>query len=122
MVKNAAEAMPGGGKIRLHLGERPAQPGTAQPGAAQPGIGKLLSLTIEDNGRGIPADVLDRIFESGFTTQAASPGSDTWPVAHRGLGLSITRSIVEAVGGRISAKNHDPAGARFEIELPARTR
>lgn len=112
MVKNAAEAMPGGGKIRLHLGERLTQPGTA----------KLLSLTIEDSGRGIPADALDKIFESGFTTQPASPGSDTWPVAHRGLGLSITRSIIEVAGGRISAKNHDPAGARFEIELPARTR
>jgi signal transduction histidine kinase len=127
MVKNAAEAMPGGGKIRLHLGERPARPGTAQPGPAQlglahPGIEKLLRLTIEDSGRGIPFNALDKIFESGFTTQPVSPGSDTWPVAHRGLGLSITRSIIEAAGGRISAKNHDRAGARFEIELPARTR
>jgi signal transduction histidine kinase len=117
MVKNAAEAMPGGGKIRLHLGERPTQRGPAQPGTE-----KQLSLTIEDNGRGISADALDKIFESGFTTQPASPGSDTWPVAHRGLGLSITRSIIEAAGGRISAGNHNPGGARFEIELPARTR
>ena len=117
MVKNAAEAMPGGGKIRLHLGEPPTQPGPAQLGTE-----KLLSLTIEDSGRGIRADALDQIFESGFTTQPASPGSDTWPVAHRGLGLSITRSIIEGAGGRISAKNRDPAGARFEIELPTRTR
>ena len=101
----------------MHLGER-----LTQPGPTEPGIEKLLSLTIEDSGRGIPADALDKIFDSGFTTQAASPGSDTWPVAHRGLGLSITRSIIEVAGGRISAKNRDPAGARFEIELPARTR
>jgi signal transduction histidine kinase len=139
MVKNAAEAMPGGGKIRLHLVERCAQPGIAQPGPAQsgpaqsgpaqpgpalpglakPGTEKLLTLTVEDSGRGIPSDALDKIFESGFTTQPASPGGDAWPVAHRGLGLSITRSIIEGAGGRISAKNRDPAGARFEIELPA---
>jgi signal transduction histidine kinase len=117
LVKNAADAMPGGGKIQLHLRESPAQPGTSQPG-----IEKLLSLTIEDTGRGIPADDLDKIFESGFTTQAVSPGRDAWPVTHRGLGLCITRSIVEGAGGRISAGNRNPAGARFEMELPARTR
>lgn len=132
MVKNAAEAMPGGGKIRLHLSELstqpdigqtgPGLPAFAKPGAEQLGVEKMLALTIEDSGRGIPSDALDKVFESGFTTQPASPGSDTWPVAHRGLGLSITRSIIEAAGGRISAKNRNPGGARFEIELPARMR
>jgi signal transduction histidine kinase len=112
LVKNAADAMPGGGKIQLHLGES----------AAQSGIEKLLSLTIEDTGRGIPASDLDKIFESGFTTQAAPRVRDAWPVAHRGLGLCITRSIIEGAGGRISAGNRNPAGARFEMELPARTR
>jgi K+-sensing histidine kinase KdpD len=45
-----------------------------------------------------------------------------WVATHRGLGLSITRSIIEAAGGRIQAANRDPAGARLEIELPVRTR
>ena len=41
-----------------------------------------------------------------------------WPLAHRGLGLSITRSIVEGAGGMIHAANRDPVGACFQIELP----
>jgi|HubBroStandDraft_5_1064220.scaffolds.fasta_scaffold80484_1 signal transduction histidine kinase len=122
LVKNAADAMPGGGKIQLHLGERPVQPGASEPGAAHSGIEKLLWLTIEDTGPGILAGDMDKIFESGFTTQAATRGRDAWPVAHRGLGLCITRSIIEGAGGRISAENRNPAGARFEMELPARTR
>ena len=93
LVKNAAEAMPGGGRIRLGLCESPAGTGTAP----------RLALTIEDNGPGIPEEALDRIFESGYTTcaktgEAKNPG---WAAAHRGLGLAITRSIVEAAGGRI---------------------
>ncbi len=46
--------------------------------------------------------------------------ADGWPLSHRGLGLSITRSIVEAAGGRISAANRAQGGARIEIELPVR--
>jgi signal transduction histidine kinase len=114
LVKNAAEAMPGGGRIRLGLCESPAGTGTAP----------RLALTIEDNGPGIPEEALDRIFESGYTTcaktgEAKNPG---WAAAHRGLGLAITRSIVEAAGGRIQAANRAPSGARFQIELPVRSR
>jgi signal transduction histidine kinase len=112
LVKNAAEAMPAGGKILLRLRERLAETGAA----------KSLSLTIEDSGSGIPAKALDRIFDAGFSTQPASFSEAGWAAAHRGLGLSITRSIIESAGGRIQAGNRDPAGARLEIELPVRTR
>jgi len=112
LVKNAAEAMPAGGKILLRLRERPAETGAA----------KTLLLTIEDSGSGIPAKVLDRVFEAGFSTQSASAGDGGWTATHRGLGLSITRSIIDAAGGAIRATNRDPAGARLEIELPVRTR
>jgi signal transduction histidine kinase len=110
LVKNAAEAMPAGGKVQLSLRERP----TANP--------DLLVLTIDDNGPGISGKFLDAIFAAGFSTQPASLSSNGWPAAHRGLGLSITRSIVESVGGHISAANRTPSGARFEIELPIRKR
>jgi signal transduction histidine kinase len=113
LVKNAAEAMPAGGRIRIDLGERPEAAGAAE----------WLVLAIEDNGPGIPGEALNRIFEPGYTTNAQeAAASGGWPAAHRGLGLAITRSIVEAAGGRIQAANRDPAGARFEIELPVRTR
>lgn len=113
LVKNAAEAMTSGGSIQLGLRERPAEPGAAP----------WLTLTIEDNGPGIPRKALDRVFESGYTTRAigASAGGG-WSVGHRGLGLSITRSIVEGAGGQIRAANRPKTGARFEIELPVRTR
>ena len=111
LVKNASEAMPGGGRIHLGLCEKTVGGGTAE----------LMAVTIEDNGPGIPAGALEKIFESGYTTNAKSTSATGgWAAAHRGLGLPITRSIVEAAGGAINAANRTPAGARFEIELPVR--
>lgn len=110
LVKNAAEAMPAGGTINLTLRELPARPDTP----------RSLSLAIEDGGLGIPEPAIDRIFEAGFSTRAVSSGDPGWPGAHRGLGLSITRSIVEAAGGRILAQNRTSGGACFVLELPHR--
>ena len=113
LVKNAAEAMPKGGRIHISLRAQRAAGGAA----------KRLALSIEDNGAGIPQNALEKIFEAGFTTRgrdAAQNGG--WPAAHRGLGLAITRSIVEAAGGRIFAANRGAPGARLEIELPVWTR
>lgn len=117
LVKNAAEAMSAGGKIRLNLMEQP----TAE------GASRSLSITIEDSGPGFPAESLDRVFEAGFSTQSNLPGDESWLASHRGLGLSITRSIIEKAGGRIVATNRTPAngptaGAHLAIELPVRGR
>jgi signal transduction histidine kinase len=112
LVKNAAEAMPAGGRIRIALCERREEPNSAS----------WLVLTIEDNGPGIPLQALDWVFESGYSTRSKdSQENGGWPAAHRGLGLSITRSIVQAAGGRIHAEDRAPAGAHFVIELPVRT-
>jgi signal transduction histidine kinase len=108
LVKNAAEAMPEGGRIQIVLDERPAAAGTAE----------ALALTIEDSGPGIPKEALEEIFMSGYTSRGKGAG---WPTTHRGLGLSITRSMVEAAGGRILVTNRPNSGARFEIEMPVRT-
>jgi signal transduction histidine kinase len=111
VVKNAAETMPHGGRIHLRLSERPAQGGTTS----------CLFLTIEDNGPGIPAGMREAIFTSGYTTRdKIEVAEGGWPLNHRGLGLAITRSIVEAAGGRILAVTGELGGARFEIELPVR--
>jgi signal transduction histidine kinase len=113
LVKNATEALPTGGRIALGLHEFHAGNGAAP----------WLVLTVDDNGPGIPRKALDKIFESGYTTRASSAQQNGgWPASHRGLGLSITRSVIETAGGRIHAVNRTPAGARFEIELPVRSR
>ena len=111
LVKNATEAMPAGGRIHMRLSERPAAKRTAD----------CVALVIEDNGPGIPQEALERIFASGYTTRCENKSATAeWPLCHHGLGLAITRSIVEAAGGRVYAANRENGGARFEIELPVR--
>jgi signal transduction histidine kinase len=104
--------MPAGGRIQLSLRERPSESGAPE----------FLRLTIEDTGPGIPKQALEQVFEAGFSTQLNSLNTPGWPAAHRGLGLSITRSIIEAAGGRIVAANRVSNGASFQIELPVRKR
>ena len=112
LVKNSVEAMvSGGGRIQLILRECQAGPGDE----------KRLLLNIEDNGLGISADALDHIFESGYTTRRKSGATGEISRAeHRGLGLTITRSILESAGGRICAANRDPVGTCIQIDLPVR--
>ncbi len=111
LVKNATEAMPSGGRIDIGLREEPPAHGTAA----------CLLVTVEDNGPGIPLDALETIFTSGYTSHGMSEGSHgNWTLSHRGLGLTITRSIVEGAGGRITAGNREHGGARFALELPLR--
>jgi len=112
MVKNAAEAMGGKGRIQIALAEETSTVTTPEH----------LTLSIEDNGPGIPEKALENIFESGFTSHKTGPGPSAshtpWTTTHRGLGLAITRSILEAADGRIFAAHRSTRGARFEIELP----
>ena len=67
-----------------------------------------VSITVDDAGPGIPADALPRLFEPYFTTKANGLG----------MGLSISRSIVECHGGSIAAANIPAGGARFTVRLP----
>jgi len=108
LVKNASEAMPAGGKIRIGLSDWPAAGGASA----------CTLITVEDNGPGIAADALETIFTAGFTTRGQGPKNEDWPTSHRGLGLAIARSIVEAADGRIWAANRGQGGACFSIELP----
>jgi two-component system sensor histidine kinase ChvG len=108
LVKNSAEALPSGGRIQISLREQRLGEQSVR-----------LELTIEDNGPGIPEENLEKIFESGFSNPAAGTATNGgWPSTHRGLGLAITRSMIEAAGGRITAANRSQGGARFTIELP----
>jgi len=70
----------------------------------------MVRIEIEDNGCGIPPDVLPHIFEPFFTTKEPGDGS--------GSGLAISRQIVENHGGRILVKSRIGVGTTFSILLP----
>ena len=84
-------------------------------------IGRRIILTVDDNGPGIRADNIDRIFERFYTDRPAGEAFGQ----NSGLGLSISRQIVEAHGGTLTAENipggkpGEIRGARFTVTLPA---
>lgn len=86
--------------------------------------GREMELVVEDEGQGIPEDKLEAVFDRFYTDR---PETEAERGKNSGLGLSISREIVVAHGGRIWAENRvDPAqpgkslGARFVIRMPAR--
>ena len=69
-----------------------------------------IRIEIEDTGAGIPANLIERIFNPFFTTKPTGSGT--------GLGLSISLGIVREHEGRIWAENPQQTGARFVVEIP----
>ena len=67
-----------------------------------------VRLVVEDDGPGIPADLLERIFQPFLTTKAVGKGT--------GLGLAVSREYVERAGGKLSVENHEGGGARFIVD------
>jgi signal transduction histidine kinase len=97
LLQNAIEAVADGtGQVRL-LG---------RGGAAD------LVLQVRDNGPGIPPEALSRLFTPFFTTKG--PGRGT------GLGLTISRRVVDALGGTLRASSTPGQGAEFTVRLPRR--
>ncbi len=70
----------------------------------------LCMVEVQDSGPGIPPTLRDKIFEPFFTTKAAGEGS--------GLGLSVSKEIIEKLGGTISYEAIEPHGSRFYFVLP----
>lgn len=85
------------------------RPGTIRLRAASDPARATVTISVEDDGTGLPADIAERIFDPFFTTKASEKGM--------GLGLSICASIVAAMGGRIEAVPL-AGGARFVVTLP----
>ena len=98
ILVNATQAIEGQGEIRIRTWTE----------------GKTLRIAISDTGKGIPADLMARIFDSGFTTKGIGAGT--------GLGLSISRRIVEAHHGRIELESEPGRGATFTVVLPLEQR
>jgi PAS domain S-box-containing protein len=69
-----------------------------------------VTISVEDNGPGIPADVLPRIFDPFFTTKPVGQGT--------GLGLSISHTIVTGLGGEILCETAVGKGTTFRVVLP----
>ncbi len=92
LVLNAAEAMPGGGQLRLVLSRR----------------GETAEITVGDTGKGIPPENRQKIFQLFFTTR---PGGS-------GIGLASTFRIVQLLNGSIDFTSEVGRGTTFRIELP----
>ena len=97
LLLNAAQAMPQGGRITIRT--------TA--------AGDTVEIGIADTGSGIRPEHLARIFDPGFTTKGGRIGM--------GLGLLISRRIVERHGGRLLVESIPGQGASFTVRLPVRS-
>lgn len=104
LMLNAIEAMSAGGTLHVFV-EEPAAP--ANPSLPLPTAG-LLRIVFRDTGSGIRDDVLKRLFEPFVTSKERGIG----------LGLAISRQIMQEHNGRLSAANAVPCGAMFVVELP----
>jgi PAS domain S-box-containing protein len=110
---NARDALSSGGTVTLAVGEVSID--GAEEGIAPPLLpGRYVTLSVTDDGPGIPDDVMPHIFEPFFTTKEDGIGT--------GLGLSTVYGIVAQSGGGMEVgRVNETGGARFTIYLPAAT-
>ncbi len=94
LVRNAMQAMDGGGRLRLRTAWTPDR--------------NALVMEVADDGPGIPADRLEEIFNPFFTNK----------VDGTGLGLAVSRKIVTDHGGELTAESQEGEGATFTVRLP----
>jgi signal transduction histidine kinase len=112
LITNAREAMPRGGTLRIRAVNWEAEADTDTTGKAiQPG--PYVKISIVDQGPGIAAENLEKIFDPYFTTKRR--GS----LKGMGLGLTIAHSIITRHGGYIQAESPADTGASFHIYLSA---
>jgi two-component system nitrogen regulation sensor histidine kinase GlnL len=105
LLANAFEALGGEGSVRISATERAPDEAV---GEADVNGGPMVEVEVVDDGPGVPADLIDRIFSPFFTTKPQGTG----------LGLAIVRKIVNAHDGRIDVSMLSPRGTRFVVTLP----
>lgn len=107
---NARDAMPNGGRILIRAENVTADECfAAMVPEAKPG--RLVLLSVHDDGVGIPPQIMDKIFDPFFSTK--EPGKGT------GLGLSTAHSIIKTHGGFIRVESEPGKGSMFKVYLPA---
>lgn len=109
LVKNAAEAMPGGGIITISAENHIIWDNSGLPLPE----GTYVRWSVADQGIGIPAENLPRIFDPYFTTK------DMGATKGMGLGLAICYSIIRKHDGSISVESNKGGGTVFHVYLPA---
>ena len=103
LLMNAFEALNGNGVVTITASALNEE----GPAGGEP-QGPMVQVEVSDNGPGIPADVLEKIFSPFFTTKPQGSG----------LGLAIVRKIVDAHDGRIDVGVLETGGTRFRVTLP----
>jgi two-component system phosphate regulon sensor histidine kinase PhoR len=94
----------------IHNAIKFTRPGGEIALGAESGVG-AIRFAVRDNGVGIPAESLPRIFERFYRADRSRTGSGT------GLGLSISKHIIEAHGGRIWVESEEGKGSVFYFEI-----
>lgn len=94
LLTNAARSIDGEGTITITTSHR----------------GDEVTVEVRDTGCGMDAEILERIFEPGFTTKASTVGS--------GLGLAVAKRVAESHGGRVEVESAVGEGSTFRLVLP----
>ncbi len=97
--------------ITKHQHPLPGGRGSDESGSrGSDGANGFIEISVSDNGPGIPAHLLDKIFQPFFTTKPSGQGT--------GLGLSLSYDIVKAHGGELKVETKEGEGSVFTIQLP----
>jgi len=92
LIGNAYQAMPDGGTVHVGVAD----------------VGETVELRVSDTGVGMSTEVRSKLFEPFFTTKARGVG----------LGLAVTKRLIEAHGGTIIVDSQPGAGSTFTVTLP----
>jgi signal transduction histidine kinase len=108
ILRNARDAMPGGGELRVSTRNGTIRSKEPDLRATRLSGNGHVRVEVEDTGRGIAEEYLERIFDPFFSMHREGSG----------LGLAISRKIVENHGGRIEVRSRPGKGTRFAVVLP----